>query len=73
MDIKCPNCRGTGFDSGIGQMCIDCAGLGRLKNWNGIPGHAISDEIGCPNCRGSGFADGGVCIDCGGTGRLHMR
>jgi molecular chaperone DnaJ len=65
----CPECKGTGSQSGKKTTCTHCNGAGRVRHVsNSFFGQLVQESV-CPVCNGDGSMVADPCRACDGTGR----
>ncbi|MHA1879353.1 MAG: zinc finger domain-containing protein [Candidatus Heimdallarchaeota archaeon] len=69
--VKCPVCKGSGFEIISNTTCPDCKGLGSTKIIVSSFGAENDDAYKCKTCGGTGsLIDKKRCSTCGGKGAI---
>ncbi len=72
-DVPCPNCDGTGSETGKMKVCPSCGGSGRIqKTQRTILGSIAVNSV-CEECEGTGEVPEEKCSECGGLGTQTER
>lgn len=66
---QCPDCKGTGCESGIRVTCKRCKGSGQVGVSHGF--FTMMQE--CPECHGSGSVPEKPCKKCNATGQIRTK